>query len=710
MITESKKDIGPTPHCKGKQLQFLLEENNDLKNFTMQYYQRLIQANPERETHDRSKKDEIFDIMARLTVGVEVCIAFGFVGNKLVVGTNKAKHSTQILKYFCQFKVEKQADETALLIPVVVVRFGDKTFTRSEKPIKVNYNNISNMVTLKPEDQKWKVDILPSEHHFEGQGILTFELGLKNTFRVEPRPLEIQRHIAEDPVLRRIQFVLEHLQCALLLRQYNMRKNRSVSDNKIENFWLNSIKKIFKFFLSDRAAEWCSNRNFSEALKTNELHIFCEDLFDDFNSHKNLKAATELSLELIDDWKKGLREKILSHKIRAPIEMWRNPNEYIRRSVKFLIEIKELDDIIINMQGEDPNDIFIQFLAIYFDLKGCSYPVEIIENLREDVHAEMKVFQKTWLSSQQKPYLGITKLCCVTCKTVLEAHKVSKDKYCGNHGILFPWTLSEIFYKDSIFMKTFLGIELFKIYEDFTDKVAKFDGKTYQKKQLVHMIIESISMLDEPTRKKWYQESKLSPDYISFREASDQFPQGKDEKKNSILQDDTKKPTHTIIESPHVDLIHSLCTADPTLNYEELLLKYQAILKQNLPAYSNQIKNYLIMAILAGSIEFKESTKLLKDPLAKADEVIEHILKLIDEVLLKQFLESVDMITRPEFGIQFDILCSICQITIKFVRKISNNLVELVEYFKVKGQESLREVEIEFDVKKKSYKAIKKEN
>lgn len=92
----SKEDL--PKFLSGKQIKALLLDNHDnikdqdLADFTRDFYHRLSSANLKRESFDRNENNRRLDAMSRLLVGNETCAAVAFDGTNLLISTNENKH------------------------------------------------------------------------------------------------------------------------------------------------------------------------------------------------------------------------------------------------------------------------------------------------------------------------------------------------------------------------------------------------------------------------------------------------------------------------------------------------------------------------------------------------------------------------------------------------------------------------------------------
>lgn len=509
---------------KGKQIKAILNNDEDLRLFVTSFYDRLMKANPDRETFPRDLPDRRLDAMARLLVGDEVCSALAFDGERLLIATNNNGHSQDRIQYKISYlvKADRNQEDSYEFYPVLYLSYNNSSAIKFQKdvPLKYNYISDTNSFAL-ASNSIIKFDLAPEEHQIPFFAALPVGITIdvkcdiptnhifknpysdfkkymhgKDSHEFPPLSMEV----AENALIRRSETLIQHAGAAALwgqqqetmtpeqLQQYN-----DVIDKHRKDVLMQSLAwEISKWYSKDY--EYQDFSEYKRDPKKDELYRFMEILNEDFNLYK--KQHNDLvDRKLAENWFNDIKHRIVSDTITAPSYVKDKINSF--HGEQYFTDLAKLEDFFIT-EGKNNTQLaglFIQYGNPHnIDRKTF---IQVIDDLEDGVHAEIRILHHFLQKNKIPEYIAVALLCCPLCKLVMDAEKI--EEIPGIHATAFPkWVFPDALKNNVTFLKNFFGEELHKEFERLKDVDKKNAAqKTEKASKLIFEIIESIGTLED---------------------------------------------------------------------------------------------------------------------------------------------------------------------------------------------------------------------
>jgi hypothetical protein len=550
------RKTGNVSDLKPKHLKTIIESDQDcLKKFTELLEQRIKSNNSTAGTFDRAEEHRRYDAISRLIVGDETCAATAFNGEKLFVSTNNNNHrqDATIVKITSVMKGGSVPEEIEV-IPVISLYHDKRLVKRLEAQEKVVYkvsespydkflgmayakvslgHFTSRMevpvfcrmktVSLSTKQNtvfKYKVDF--DEHQIQGLPELELNMSIHKDFKFEIEEYAtysgekietdclMKMHNKIDPFRYRVEKLVEHLQMVALIE---LRKEEGVfGEQKIEEA-RNLCEGRKKFFLNQsmfwEARGWIDkNHAISihpydsredakdkgkfdlEKARLDALNNFIKSLSDNFYDKMKELDVMKIDSNFVKSWKDDVIERISIGEFSCPDFVKVNPSAFMEKVWQYFCDIEKLEEYVredVQRKGLFAK-MFLKETGPFEEKKM----VEIVDDLADGVHAEMRLLHKFMDTETKDFYISTSKLCCALCNLAINIG--NKFGISGTHGKGFKWPLDSALTQDK-FLKKFLGPDLFKIYNSMKDDV-EYNHNIYNKKDVAIKIIESISQFD----------------------------------------------------------------------------------------------------------------------------------------------------------------------------------------------------------------------
>lgn len=531
-------------------------QNSDLLGFTKEFYELLEKENPHRITFSRSTKDARLEGLSRLLVGDETCVALALDGEHMLVASNRNNHlDLQVSVEPDFFILPNSSYKDGFLIQpecrVCIIKESKKyEFRQLEDPIKYNLRidtlvPVKDFFQFKPSQKlilEWQqlgfqpvlsgmaytfsLAEIPEATSFFFQSICRIEeqhsnpLDFKAIDKIGMRSLLPKTNI--DPFRRRIDVVLQHLAFAC---QITLRRNKDLAlDGKValEKQRARLLQQTFAW----EVAKWFGKnrdlRDYTDAQKDKfkeTVDNFISLIYENFCS-----CSSNFNME---ERLKQIKEKIRTGNIVVPQMLGSQIKRFLKDFHRYLKDIEKIESFVVD--DTKRNGSFSSFLINRVSPYLPS-PVIILDDLENNVHAEMRVIWHFFRDKKTPGYLAISKLCCAHCTLVVKQLNITA--VCGSHGKAYPnWKLSEAFIKDKKFLKRILGESLYKKYVSLIKKNIMFDGVQYSKGYIALLIVQSIATLSEKslidlkisTKRLWADAGSEFPDELDEKSIQDQY-------------------------------------------------------------------------------------------------------------------------------------------------------------------------------------------
>ncbi len=482
---------------------FDLLKDPDLFDFISDFYQLLAQINNQRKTNRRRRFDQRLEAISRLLVGDETCVALAFDGKQVFVSTNENNHKDIETILHTDISVLPGSSYQNLLY-IRVVAYLElkidgtvKTVKVDNKTLEYKYNHHTSLYD--PPEPYLTYPFSPGQHKIAGMA----EFGQAIELPSIPGPsicssLTDVLHLATqtyripiNPLRRRTEILFQYL--ALFAHA----KSNEISNpirQRVKGLIPRLRTQLLTCSLSWEASKWYGKSRELKDFGFNDdkfkelLDQFIEIMLADFQQYKLTAKLQYCSIKQINQWAKEFTKKIRENKIHVPPILGSLSERIIKTAKSYFEDLENLETLVISELLAKTE--FSKFLKLINPWE--SPPVVIIDDLEDDVHAEMRIF---WYFQKQKrtlPFIAIGKLCCAHCYLVMEQNDVSQ--ICGNHGKAYPkWRFSDSFRNDT-FLAKFFGTTLFSKFKKL--EAAILPGRTTTKAELALSIIESIGVLD----------------------------------------------------------------------------------------------------------------------------------------------------------------------------------------------------------------------
>lgn len=531
-------------------------ENSDLLDFTKEFYGLLEAANPHRKTVSRSKKEENLEILSRLLVGDETCVAFAFDETHMLIASNRNNH----------LDVQVSVEPDFLIMPGSSYRDGffirpqyrvcivkESKIHKFEQPgeiVEFKYELGSDTLVptkdslqFKPSKDlilKWgelgfnpifsdmaytfTLAKIPEATSSFFQSICLSQKKPSNPLDFEAREkIGIRSFLPKtniDPFRRRIDIVLQYLAFASHLtlprnEHLALGGKASLKDQKVRLLQQTFVWEAAKWFGKNKDL-----RDYTDAQQDKFKEIvdnFISVIYEKFCSYPD-----DLDME---DRLKRVKEEIRTGKITPPQIFGSQIKRFLKDFHRYLKDIEKVESFVID--DTKRNGSLSRFLAS----KVSPYlpsPALVLDDLEDNVHAEMRVILHFILNKKEPEHIAISKLCCAHCTLVMK--QLGITSVCGSHAKAYPnWKLSDVFIKNKKLLKKILGKNLYGKYILLIKKMMTLEGEKYSKGYLALLIIQSIAALSEKSLKDLNISNKKL-----WSEGESEFPDPLDEKSIAI--------------------------------------------------------------------------------------------------------------------------------------------------------------------------------
>lgn len=541
----------------------LLRNNSLLLDFTKEFYDLLLKANQKKEIFARTIKDERLEALSRLLVGDETCIALALDQERMLIASNRNNHNNEGVSLDIDFLIQRGSSYNNGLSIIINGRVSIfkglrviKEFAKNVGAFNYNYNNIDKLI---PSKREFSIAIEPFEHLIQSLPVLKFsfcladmdknqlDLSLKNSGIKNPahfvvrRVITIQAPIPKtylDPLRRRIQIVLEYLAFICHINTTNKEHDRVKAKEALKQ----QRKRILAQSLAWEVAQWVGENKQLRAYADKadfkqSIDEFIDAIYEDFCSYKDTDGIPERL--------KKIKHKMRNSEIQSLPMLGSRAERVLKNFGRCLKDIAQLELFV-------EEDIKHKGCLSSFLIKNVNprlpCPVFILDDLEDNIHAEMRILWHSDFGRKKLDYIAISKLCCAHCSLVMQQFKITY--ICGWHGKAYPnWIVSQKFINHKDFLKNFLGQNLYDKYDSLRTKTMMFDEKEYLGTELALLIIKWAAVLSEKTLK----ELAIADEKIRGPESSEsEFPDESNEKK--VVEQENKSYLEELQKDYHYKL------------------------------------------------------------------------------------------------------------------------------------------------------------
>lgn len=511
-----------------------INSDETIKEFLREFYHRLYNLNHSRTVTDESYRpveNRRLDAMARLLVGGETCAAVAFDGKNLLVSTNSNSHPSDRINVDVKLLLKKGSSPRNKIDGqfVYYISYNNNAKTVRVLGEDIAYNNINGWMI--PERDIIKTSIPASLHMIPFLEGLPIDISQKLTTRFrcpDPHGLSLPEDVETDtpnkfntlysPLKRRAEVLIDHMSLIAQAKQHEelkytpshkkkkSKRNKTKANNpnnfreKLKIAIEQSRQRMLIQSLSWEATKWFHDLTPSKQKKINfnretvsaEVNEFIEILNSKFEELRNSQTEGLLSSIRVTEWFTQMINDIKLNKIPSKIPdcIKLDPDLFMGRAWRYFIDLIKLEEFVRALDKENP--LFEKLLEEKGPTVSKNLP-KIVDDLKDGVHAEMRIL---WYTREKKvPYIATSLLCCAHCGVMM--HGCNVQEISGRHGRAYDkWWFAAEFFRDTRFLKAFLGEKLHTQFTNFSESLNLSFGEI-SRQQFVIMAIERIANLTD---------------------------------------------------------------------------------------------------------------------------------------------------------------------------------------------------------------------
>ena len=503
---------------KGKELAefLLLDEHQTLCQFVKAFFQSLSEANSSRTEYFVLEDQRALDTLAKLLVGNEKCSALAISDGQLLLATNHhihVDHYVQMQRAFEILNASKQKKwfkfqffETFEYFDSGVCK---KRITKESKSVIFQLNQSSQRYELLGNhDINFK--FTPEEHqipdmpgsislsvttHQDKKRFLSgpCKASFNTKFAFFPVPMRLEL----NPLRRRYTKIIDNLSLIVRMELDSCRK--SSDDDFIERNpgWMDILSDSLTYEMSTWPEYKASidpyvvGEEGGPPTMMTQLRKFYSWLIQDYQRYKK-EHGVKTSVSSVQAWAKEAAPQLTKADVPAPDFIKKKPQRFIERGFHYFEDLAQIEDFV--RRDARSRGRLSQYLLKedFFQRKDS---VRVIDGVKDE-HAEMRLLEEHLKSGHSlENYFGITMLCCAACHRMMQSFKLTQ--YRGFHSKLFGgWVFPEEIKRK--YLNTFLGDDLFLLYQKLQDKICQIPGAASKvsQQEVALRIIEVMHLLN----------------------------------------------------------------------------------------------------------------------------------------------------------------------------------------------------------------------